>query len=144
MIFLSFLCDLRNINGIIVVVGDPCGLHTIEMNKHVVSRLQAEKTLLEISMVSTSWTVIITFIIIVFVGYMAVSWFSPHCHWLIIRCTVLGCGAVWTVCAAAGAWRNARQSGQEANKLLFTLLINPCHCGVDGWCLWFQVEHRTQ
>ena len=30
-------------NWKLIVVGDPCGLHTIEMNKHVVSRFQGKK-----------------------------------------------------------------------------------------------------
>jgi len=41
--FVRFMIQFLIIIDKIIVFGDPCGLHTIEMNKHDVSRLQKRK-----------------------------------------------------------------------------------------------------
>ena len=43
MIFLIICVRFVKYSGKLVVVGDPCGLHTIEINEHDVSRLQGER-----------------------------------------------------------------------------------------------------
>ena len=199
-------------NWKVIVVDDPCRLHTIETNKHDVSRLRGgggkEKIInfssfisqhwkylkyrsvlnfyfndvlnsfslcitvgvvsvivwmicsfimyltkwpllkhrprlgktTSISMVIMSWTVIITFIIIVFVGYMAVSWFCPHCHWLhhqIHRAVLWNCLGSLCYCRRMTQCEAVRPGGKD----IYTTPCNPCHCSRDGWCLWLWVEH---
>ena len=104
-----------------------------------------------ISMVSPSWTIIITFSIIVFVEYMAVSWFSPHRHWLhhqIHRAGLCSCLGSLCYCRRMTQCKAVRPGGKDRtftrHLAILVIAVEMCDVSDFKWSTLFLIEFVLQ